>query len=354
MAAYVDKFGSDATTLLNPLDAARMTSVNEPAPSSTPEPTPDITAAHPGQPGAPIEFSFLRNPVSSQQYATNQDFAQNVEPAGRYMSEHAPGSPVPDGWETGTVSFARPLHIAWGPESASYTDPANWKQRLTTHYKGKTGLALSKALRADGYDAIITTSKYGTEEVIDLTSIPEPERVFHGTTHDFTDFDFTKIGANGVTEGSGIYFTNDPAVYRHYAGDGTGYVHEVAFTGSKPLSADQLTLTRDERQTLALAVHERTEFLSNWDDTSTPEGLASALDMYLDDTDSQENDIDVLSDLIIQSGGSNPAVMEPLCEKLGYDHAITHDAWGTKGHSVYVAFVPQAFHAIATHRGTVP
>lgn len=124
-------------------------------------------AEHPlaSKPAAPLEVSYIRNPVSSATHAVNHDFGQDVEPSGRYISQSS--GMVPDGWESGTVRFEKPLHLQFG-ESGLYTDDDNWKRRLSGHYGGKAGKALSEALRAEGYDGIVTHDKYGTSEIVDL------------------------------------------------------------------------------------------------------------------------------------------------------------------------------------------
>lgn len=117
---------------------------------------------------APMEVSYIRNPVSSTTHAVNQDFGQGIEPSGRYLTESS--GRTPDGWESGTVRFEKPLHLLFG-ESGLYTEDDNWKRRLSGYYGGKTGKALSKAVRKDGHDGIVTHDKYGTSEIIDLTSL---------------------------------------------------------------------------------------------------------------------------------------------------------------------------------------
>lgn len=157
--------GRDTTTVNGKTIEHLHVTETTPAPSS---------AAHPlaNGPATPVEFAYVRNP---QSLATNQAaghyFGQDIEPAGRYMIE-SPGH-TPDGWEAGTVTFTRPLRIELGDDG--YDAPTSWKQRLSAHYDGKTGKALSAAVRADGYDAIITSDKYGTSEVVDLTATPTPK-----------------------------------------------------------------------------------------------------------------------------------------------------------------------------------
>lgn len=119
-------------------------------------------------PAEPVDFAFMRNPKSlSSNQAADQYFGQDIEPSGRYMVEQPEGVPTPSGWQSGSVHFEKPLHIEHGSEG--YADASSWKQRLSAHYGGKKGKALSQALRNDGYDAIVTSDKYGTSEVVDLT-----------------------------------------------------------------------------------------------------------------------------------------------------------------------------------------
>lgn len=128
-------------------------------------PGPD-TAGHPLAVADPeqVDFGYVRNPVSSTAHMPKGDvtYGQDIEPAGRYLSQRS-GSHVPDGWESGQVTFTRPLHLAYGDSSR------DWKERLSAHYGGKTGRALSQAVRDDGFDAITTRDKYGMSEVVDLT-----------------------------------------------------------------------------------------------------------------------------------------------------------------------------------------
>ena len=117
---------------------------------------------------APFTSRYMRNTESLK---TNQvadmDFGQKIEPAGRYLLlDHAGTGPVSEGWESGEVSFSAPLWI-----DATGLSSKDWKQKLTDHYGGKTGKALSRAVRNDGYDAIVTFNDAGTSEVVDLTHL---------------------------------------------------------------------------------------------------------------------------------------------------------------------------------------
>lgn len=131
--------------------------------------TPSLEHPLAAKPAEPMEIPYIRNTVSSTNHVKNDpQYGQDVEPAGRYLSES--GGFTPEGWESGTVRFEKPLHITWG-DSGSYTEDDNWKRRLSGFYGGKKGKALSKAVQADGYDAIVTHGEHGTSEIVDLTSM---------------------------------------------------------------------------------------------------------------------------------------------------------------------------------------
>lgn len=122
----------------------------------------------------PIDFDFVRNTESSKSFAPppGMDFGQDIEPAGRYMSQRTSGyTPPDDRWVTGSVRFEKPLHVA-----NSDLDPTQWKRELSEVYGGLTGKKLSRALANDGYDAIVTHDEMfgtgpdeGISEVVDLT-----------------------------------------------------------------------------------------------------------------------------------------------------------------------------------------
>lgn len=138
---------------------------------SIPRPTPPADASdHPlsSKPSEPMDMDFVRNPVSSTAHVSGNDFGQDIEPSGRYLTKSS--GFVPDGWESGSVRFEKPLHVNFGA-SGLYSNDDNWKRRLSAHYDGKTGKVLSGAVRSDGYDAIVTHDKYGTSEIVDLTGI---------------------------------------------------------------------------------------------------------------------------------------------------------------------------------------
>lgn len=132
------------------------------------------TVYHGGKPqtGQRMILSFNRN-TRGMAAPAGMDMGQDIEPRGRYMNVSATSdisSNTPDGWIGGYIEFRNPLVI----EHVSTTS-SGWKRELTGRYGGKTGKALSDAVRRDGYDAIVTIdSDYGSRtgdwfnETVDL------------------------------------------------------------------------------------------------------------------------------------------------------------------------------------------
>lgn len=142
--------------------------------------------------GTPVAFPFLRNTEPAPPMGAR--FGQDIEPAGRYLTHRDPGAtpPTPT-WKMGTVRFTHPWVLEWGTTSGA---AHGWKARLSQHYAGKTGKALAQAIRADGYDGIVTVGTMGgartTMEIVDLTGIQEADDTV-STLHD-TDADDVPYG----------------------------------------------------------------------------------------------------------------------------------------------------------------
>lgn len=101
-------------------------------------------------------------------------FGQDIEPKGKYMTQGDPMllKDMPH-MEHGIAKFTNPYVIEWGE---GYGRPGNWKNVLSHRFGGKTGMALSKAIKEEGYDGIVTISetkdgeKY-TSEIVDLRDL---------------------------------------------------------------------------------------------------------------------------------------------------------------------------------------
>jgi hypothetical protein len=115
----------------------------------------------------PVTFRFVRN-VEKAPYLGGR-FQQDIEPAGRYVVHNEDPGDIPSGWQTGIITLWCPLVLQF---NTKYPDevygPHSWKAALRQHY-GATGKALSKKLRALGYDGIVTTlGSAETREIVVL------------------------------------------------------------------------------------------------------------------------------------------------------------------------------------------
>lgn len=193
----------------------------------------------------PRTIQYNRNPEQSENLGDR--FQQDIEPAGRYVTESA--GFTPEGWESGTIRFETPLVIPFS-ETGRY-DETSWKARLSEQYNA-TGQELSQAIAADGYDGIITEDADGTtREIVDLRDFRQrdenaiqfqpasaqgteaferwfadskvvdengdPLVVYHGTGQTFEEF-----ARSGETDdghiGEGFYFTPQQNHAELYAG----------------------------------------------------------------------------------------------------------------------------------------
>jgi len=128
--------------------------------------------------GMPVELDYIRNTQPASDMGSR--FGQDIEPAGRYMSHASPSAQPRDGLEIGKTKFSNPLVIALTEDDESiwgeiYGDKG-WKRRLSNAYNGLTGLELSKAILADGYDGIVTIdtlngSPRSVAEIVDLKGL---------------------------------------------------------------------------------------------------------------------------------------------------------------------------------------
>lgn len=133
-------------------------------------------------------------------------FQQHIEPAGTYvLHDRAITSPLPPGWVRGEASVKWPLLIplnSKGANTESIYDQFSWKRVLSDQYGGLTGQELSSAIRADGFDAIITVNidnkgvPFETREIVLLKRLPiheastvmTPTKVSEaGFTYEITD-----------------------------------------------------------------------------------------------------------------------------------------------------------------------
>jgi len=131
--------------------------------------------------GKPVEFNFLRNPERAPRPGPEDTFQQKIEPAGRYVvhSETEPSGPgAALNWESGKLRFENPLVL---PENSvpggRIYDENSWKVALSKQFGGKTGRALTSAIKKAGFDGIVTLDAKGnTGEIVDLAGKPARAR----------------------------------------------------------------------------------------------------------------------------------------------------------------------------------
>jgi len=160
----------------------------------------------------PVTVEYLHNTQKAPNLGSR--FGQDVEPHGKYIIERTEGSTTPEGWESGKVTFKKPLVVDFG---GGYQEASNWKNILSQRYEGKTGKALSDAIRKDGYDGIITKRDGQTREIVDLTerAAATTETLYHGSP-DISKIDSLKPGKAGGYFGNGIYLARDPEVAQRF------------------------------------------------------------------------------------------------------------------------------------------
>ena len=98
-----------------------------------------------------MTINYLHISQNTPNFGTQ--FGQNLEPSGEYMTFIGVDNPrlnLPN-YTYGVITFRNPLIL----EHKS-TGVDGWKKDLSDMYNGKTGRALSNAIKKDGYDGIVT------------------------------------------------------------------------------------------------------------------------------------------------------------------------------------------------------
>ena len=139
-----------------------------------------------------LTMTYVRVPNQNTQYYGNT-YGQNIEPAGEYMSmDTMQGAYKIDGYEYGTIQFKKPMLL----EHINTSD-TGWKKTVSDMYNGLTGKKLTKALIADGYDAIVTYDDSGYNEIVNLNGkkLSDPGVRFSLSENDFSSMSYAEITA---------------------------------------------------------------------------------------------------------------------------------------------------------------
>ena len=117
--------------------------------------------------GKPVTFKYLRGKEKAPNFGPL--YQQDIEPAGRYVIHNEdPGDRAEERWEIGTITFQHPLVIPFNLKNSVSYDENSWKSVLSQHYK-KTEKGLRQAIKAAGYDGIVTTMNGHTREIVDIS-----------------------------------------------------------------------------------------------------------------------------------------------------------------------------------------
>jgi GNAT superfamily N-acetyltransferase len=202
---------------------------------------------------------------------------------------------------------------------------------------------------------------FGESKVVDADG--KPLVVYHGTSTAFEEFDFSKIGELGRTEGAGFYFTNKKSVAAAYQ-KGDAPVMEVYLSLQNPMPATQKGFSKAKIKKLlkAIADIESKEtgmdiadtFISNYDDVRSV-GLEAAIDRAAEMIAKDDTALDQLGGLV-GGGASVKHVNEAVRSVLGYDGIKSNGYYhqvdkGQADFDVYVAFFPEQIKSVS-NRGT--
>jgi murein DD-endopeptidase MepM/ murein hydrolase activator NlpD len=108
--------------------------------------------------GVPVTFKYAHNTEPTPNMGSR--FQQDIEPAGFYVI-HQPNPHGTPGWQYGTCTLNNPLVLPFG----TGFNETSWKAELHRRYK-KKGRALSRALRKEGFDGVVTTNGETKEIVV--------------------------------------------------------------------------------------------------------------------------------------------------------------------------------------------
>lgn len=195
--------------------------------------------------GVPVTFRFARNTEPSPWMGAR--YAQDVEPAGRFVTVlGVEPDKLPPGLIAGEIRFTNPIVLAsvW-PIEGEYSGAEGWKHKLSRAFGGKRGLTLTKALRAAGYDGIVTVtmpSRFNRNraylsEIVDLTTMGRPGKPRRGAGNtalvrrvqgELTpDLLSEQHRGTGRGKTAGHCYVASQALWHLLGGSGSGYTPQV-------------------------------------------------------------------------------------------------------------------------------
>lgn len=169
---------------------------------------------------------------------------------------------------------------------------------------------------------------------------------FHGSGNIFDEFSYSTLGRSGSDHGWGFYFTDNKELIKSYAGE-QGFIYDIDFHPSKPISYKKLTLTTQDFTHFVEMADKKTdgEFLENWGDVQY-EGRDVVLKRAVSGLfykGQGANDLDNIDSLINTEESISKEVYSYLYEQYGYDSIPVREGRGWTEGEIYVATVPEAF-----------
>lgn len=160
--------------------------------------------------------------------------------------------------------------------------------------------------------------------------------VYHGSKELFTEFDYSRIGTNGTTEGQGFYFTDNIKVARAYS-DKDGFIYQCEFMGEKSLDSEKINLKRSEIKKILSALHSEMDILSNWDDVEYY-GLNKVLNMAIENIMLCNSDVEIYGSLCNITDDIE-LISKTFNKILGYDSIVLKADWANQ--YIYIAIIPE-------------
>lgn len=160
--------------------------------------------------------------------------------------------------------------------------------------------------------------------------------VYHGSKELFTEFDYSRIGTNGTTEGQGFYFSDNLKVANSYSDKG-GYIYECEFVAKKSLNSEKIDLKRSEIKKILISLHSEMDILSNWDDVEYY-GLNKVLNMAIENIMLCNSDVEIYGSLCNITDNIE-LISKTFNKILGYDSIVLKADWGNQ--YIYIAIIPE-------------
>ena len=169
--------------------------------------------------------------------------------------------------------------------------------------------------------------------------------VYHGSKELFTEFDYSRIGTNGTTEGQGFYFTDNLQVAKSYS-EKDGYVYEVEFMGKKSLNSEKISLKSLEIKKVLLALHSEMDILSNWDDVEYY-GLNKVLNDAIENIMLCNSDVEIYGSLCNITDDIE-LISKTFNKVLGYDSIVLKAYWANQ--YIYIAIIPEIIRIVNVNK----